>query len=156
MPKERAKRRALADEAKIRSDIKAINDIRKELGKRPLPVRNDKWFKDITKYAQAKYSGNVDLAIKMISATITPYGANQLNRTKGKTTAKINTVVHKSGMSSHTLDEVIRAQDMNWFDSLQYNEMNHVQEELLKSGDLDFRQASVKVVETKLNGVRPR
>lgn len=146
-----------SDNPQIKADIRAINEIRKELGKGPLPINNNKWYTDICTYAETKYGANMQLAVKMIGSTITSYTAKQFNDTKGRTTAKLNAIVTKQrGMANHTLDECIRAQDMNWFDSLQYNEMNHVQEAMLDAGQLDFRQASVKVVETKLSGIRPR
>lgn len=137
-------------------DIRAINSIRKELGKRPMPIKQNKWYNDVVKFASSKYGANNELAIKMIAASMSPYMANKLNKTKGRTTAMLNTVVNKKGMANHSIDDAIRAQNVNFFESNQFNEMNHVQEAMLDSGQLDLRQVSNKIIETKLNGLRPR
>lgn len=148
--------RAKKVDPQVVNDIRAINAIRKDLGKRPLPVRNSKWYTDIVKYSKQKYGGNQELSIKMIGASLTPYMATKLNNTKGRTISMINKVVNKQGMYNHTLDEAIRAQNVSWFESLQFEEMNHVQEAMLSSGQLDIRQSSNKIVETKLHGLRPK
>ncbi len=140
---------------RIQKDIREINKIRRELGKRPMPIKNNTWYKNVVKYAQEKYPKNPEFAVKMIGSGMTPYGAEKLNKSKTYK-AQLNTVVNKRNFSNSTLDQAIRAQDVTMFESYQFGEMNAVQEAMLDVGQLDVRQATRAIYETKLTGLRPR
>lgn len=135
-------------------DIRNINSIRVELGKKNLPIAKDKWYKDLIKYCKEKYPKNPEFAVKVIGAGITPYTANKLNKSKSYKSVLTSVVTRRTG-GRYSLDDAIRSQDLMVFESNQFNEMNVLQEHLLTTGDLDVRQANRKVVETKLKGLRP-
>lgn len=144
------------------NDIRVINEMRRDLAKRPLPVGgNQKWYKDIIEYAKLKYPKDPDFAVKVIASRITPYFRTKLNKTRGRTVAMINKVVNKTHINSnYSLDDVIRSQDISIFDSENIAAMSEIQEAIFKNDAREYlgemRQAYNKARTGKLKGVRPR
>lgn len=130
-------------------DIRKINKIRKELGKNPLPVKNNKWY-DVVLSTADTYT-NKELAIKMIAADLTPYTAQKYNKQNANTS---KAQLRKRVQTQHgrfSLDEVIRNNSIQAFESNQYEQMNVTQETLLEQGQLSFDDAGTVLVETSLS-----
>lgn len=154
MPKQQTNKANKTNPGKV-SNIKQINDIRKELGKGKLPLRNNKWYDHVESFALQRYS-NPELAIKMISADITPYRANQLNKTNltGAKNMLSRITLQRHGL--YSLDDAIRNNSFEMFESDQFEQFNVTQEHLLNEGEMDLLRARTKMVESKLVGIRKK
>lgn len=89
------------------ADIRKINEVRKSAGFKPLPIRNTKWYENVIKFSEKRYS-NSEYATKVIGLSISPYQATKLQTDKAYV-SRLNGIVKKESFYDTSMDKAIRS-----------------------------------------------
>lgn len=159
------KKRAELDKNKItiecinsyRNDIKEVNELRRMVGRPKLPNETRgsiEWMRRMTLWANRRYGSNASLAIALVGAVITPYQAKALEKRRNYI-SWLNAFVNAG---SPTIDEAIRTQNSEIYDSNQIQEQDIDTERELDAyfyeGTGLGEKAKEKVLDGRIKGLR--
>lgn len=119
MPNKRTniRTRTKLNENAYKSDINAINKVRKDMGVRNLPVRKTVWYDRVVEFSKGMYA-NSEFAAKAISLSISPYQATKLQTmSKAQVKTYLRKIVNKKSFWDTSLDKSIRSNNVQVYGS---------------------------------------